>query len=187
MIADFRERKLLFIDLEMTGLNPLIHEIIEMGAIVVNGKTLEIEKEYEVKVRPEHIESATPEALEINGYNPEKWKDAISLNTALTELGQLAPEGLLAGWNIGTDKMFLEIAYIKQNLKFPFDYHALDIVPMAWLYGQSDPGLKELRLSSLCERLGLVRVDHHRALADIRTTVEVFKVLNEKLKYKNEK
>ncbi len=176
-ITDFRDRPLLFIDLEMTGLNPLIHEVIEVGAIVVDGRTLDITKEYEAKAQPKHIELATKEALDINGYTSEGWKDAKPLATVLHELADLAPNALIAGWNVGTDKMFLEIAYLKEQIAFPFDYHSLDIVPLAWEYGQTDSTLKELRLSEFCERIGVSRENMHRAFADIEATVAVFKKL----------
>lgn len=179
-IIDFRDRPLLFIDLEMTGLNPLTHEIIEIGAVVVNGRTLEVEKEYEAKIQPKHIELATAEALQINGYTPEKWRDARPLVDVLNELNTLASKGMIAGWNVWVDAKFLEIAYLKENVPWDFDYHVLDVIPMAWEYAQKDPELKELRLSALCERIGVPRDNMHQALADIQTTVAVFKKLVEK-------
>ena len=36
---DFRDRPLLFIDLEMSGLDPTKHEIVEVGALLVDGET----------------------------------------------------------------------------------------------------------------------------------------------------
>lgn len=186
-IVDFRERPLLFIDLEMTGLNPLTHEIIEVGAVVVNGRTLEIEKEYEVKVAPQHIELASPEALEVNGYTSEAWKDAKPLREVLEELNKLAPGGILAGWNVWTDAMFLKLAYVKEDLQWNFDYHVLDVIPLAWKYAQTHEDIKELRLSAVCSSLGISREVMHRALADIKATVEVFKKLiqNSNLKTQN--
>lgn len=176
---DFRDRPLLFIDLEMTGLNPLTHEIVEVGAIVVNGRTLEVEKEYEAKVLPKNIATATQEALDINGYSPEKWKDARPLSDVLQELRSMAPKAMIAGWNVWVDAKFLEIAYLNENIPWEFDYHVLDVVPMAWEYAQKDPELKELRLSALCERIGVPRDNLHQALADIQVTVAAFKKLRE--------
>jgi DNA polymerase III alpha subunit (gram-positive type) len=179
VITDFRDRQLLFVDLEMTGLDPLVHEIVEVGAVVVNGRTLAIEKEYEAKVQLKHIETATAEALEINGYTPDGWSHAKPQKDVLLELNQLAPNAMLAGWNVWMDAMFLKLAYLREDVSWTFDYHIHDVIPMAWEYAQHDGELKELRLSALCERLGIERVDKHRALADIKTTVEAFKKLLE--------
>ncbi|MCR4306655.1 MAG: exonuclease domain-containing protein, partial [Candidatus Yonathbacteria bacterium] len=88
-----KERNLAFIDLETTGLELKKHEIIEIGCIVARqipressetgGAYLEIIEEFEIKVKPEHIETADPVGLEINGYREDDWKDAVTLPEAM--------------------------------------------------------------------------------------------------------
>ncbi|MBI2405754.1 3'-5' exonuclease [Candidatus Microgenomates bacterium] len=175
--SDFRDRPLLFIDLEMTGLDPTKHEIVEVGALVVDGKTLKIKKEYEVKVKPSHIETADQKALEINGYAREKWKNALSLKQVLEELSELAPGALPAGWNIGVDKMFLDFAFITQGIKPSYDYHTIDVHTLAWAQVLPDKTVKEVKLSKLCKHFGIKREEKHRAMADIKATYEVFRKL----------
>ena len=64
---------LVFIDTETTGLDPSIHELIEIGFVRVkqdwNGEkpTFEIIEEWDQKIRPEHIKTADPTSLKING------------------------------------------------------------------------------------------------------------------------
>ena len=54
--------KLVFVDVETTGLDETRHEIIEI-AVIRGSQT------YHRKVQPQHIETASPRALEINGFS----------------------------------------------------------------------------------------------------------------------
>lgn len=175
--TDFRDRPLLFIDLEMSGLNPLEHEILEAGALVVDGRTLEIKQEYEAKIKPHHIETADPEALKINGYAAEKWVDAKSITDLLNDLNILAPGGMITGWNVAFDWMFLDVAYRKAGIKPAFDYHKIDVLGMTWIKLFNNTDFKLIKLSEACKLLGVNRTKKHRALADIKDTYEVFRKL----------
>ena len=100
----------MIVDIETTGTNPDIHEIIEIGAVnEVTGETLSL------KVVPIHIHTADPRALEVNGYTPEAWKDAVTLGHALLRLKQFSINGrvlpFMLGYNVSFDRMFLEKAY----------------------------------------------------------------------------
>jgi DNA polymerase III epsilon subunit-like protein len=84
-------KKIAFIDLETTGLNPYTHEIIEIGCLIAkqneNGEWIPTD-EFEFKVKPEHIETAQQDALRINGYNETDWMFGHSLEEALKTLSQ---------------------------------------------------------------------------------------------------
>lgn len=177
---DFRDRPLLFIDLEFSGLNPLEHEILEVGALVVDGRTLEIKQEYEAKVAPVHIENADPEALKINGYTTEAWVDAKPIAQMLNDLNALAPNAMIVGWNVTYDWIFLDIAYRKAGIKPAFDYHKIDVLGMAWIKLFNNLEFKLIKLSETCKLLGVNRVEKHKAMADIRDTYEVFRRLTAK-------
>ncbi len=47
-----------FVDLETTGLDPSRHDIIEIGIVRVDARTLEVLDEYEVLVAPERLGEA---------------------------------------------------------------------------------------------------------------------------------
>lgn len=173
--ADFRDRPLVFIDLEMTGLDPTIHEIIEIGALVVNPKTFEIEREYEAKIIPGHIETADPVALRINGYKPENWKTAIPLKTAMEDLNALAPGAMIVGWNMALDWIFLTLACKQTDVKRTYDYHAIDILPIAWANAPAQ--VKDVKLSEFCDHFKIKRDAKHEAMADIKATYDLFRKL----------
>ena len=173
-IKDFRNRPLLFIDLEFSGLDARIHEILEVGAITVDPTTLEIKEEYEAKIKPLHIENADPKALEINGYNQKDWQNGIEITEALNKLNQMAPQGMIVGWNMAWDTMFLDIAYKNNNIKPVFDYHRIDVLGMAYTWALKHPEIRDVKLSAFCRHFEIERKNAHTALADTKATYEVF-------------
>ncbi len=57
--------KVFYCDVETTGLDPKIHEIVQMGCIVeVNGEVVD-ELEFKMRPMPHKIKSITPEALRV--------------------------------------------------------------------------------------------------------------------------
>jgi DNA polymerase III alpha subunit (gram-positive type) len=174
---NFRDRKLLFVDLETTGLDVDVHEIVEVGCLVVNGRTLKVEKEYHAKVKPQHIETADKEALEINQYSEKAWKDAKPLKEVLREVIELAPKGMIAGWKVDFDWQFLEKGFKKYGMKHNFDYHLLDVVPIAYRYFLSKKKPMKLGLRDISRSLGIEIPDKHDAMTDIKATYKVFRKL----------
>jgi len=178
---DFREKTLVFIDLETTGMDLCQHEIIEIACLVVDPKTLKIKKRFERKIMPEHLEKAAPEALKITGFSKKVWgKEAQPLERVLQDLNQLAPKGMFIGWNVSFDRPFLERAIRKKELMLNFDYHWLDVSMLVYQYLFSDKKLKRIKLTDTCEFLGIPRGKAHTAMADTKATLEVYRVLRNK-------
>lgn len=175
--VNFRSRNLVFVDVETTGRFSIIHEIIEIAAVVVTGGEFRVIDEYTFKVKPLHIERADPKALEINGYSKRTWRSAPLLEEVLPKFNDLAADGMLAGWNISFDWAFLENAFVRLNIEPEFDYHRLDVMSIAFekLYPTLD--VKSLSLRKVASYLGISLPEIHRALDDSRATYEVFKKL----------
>src|SRR3989344_670823 len=94
-----KERPLIFVDLEFTGLQ-WKHEVIQIGALVVSQPDFKVVKEWETKIQAEHWDQADPEALKIVGYTEERWKNAVALREALTTFNEIARDGVLVGFNV---------------------------------------------------------------------------------------
>lgn len=175
-----KERPLIFVDLEFTGLE-FQHEIIQIGALVVSqstptgasGPAFKQIKEWEVKVKAEHLDKADPQALKIVGYTDEKWKDAISLRDALTQFNDLAKDGVLVGWNVAMDFLYLKKAYAQLDLKPSFHWQIIDVMSMAFKDLYKEP-LHEYRMSEITKHFGIKNDKHHDALEDARMTYEIF-------------
>jgi len=177
---DFREKTLVFIDLETTGMDLCQHEIIEIACLVVDPKTLKIKKRFERKIMPEHLEKAAPEALKITGFSKKVWqKEAQSLGKVLQDLNQLAPKGMFIGWNVSFDRPFLERAIRDKGMTLNFDYHWLDVSMLVYEHLFSDKKLKRIKLTDTCEILGIPRGKAHTAMADTKATLGVYRSLRQ--------
>jgi len=65
--------RLVFVDIETTSLDPVTGEVWEVGALVRTvveepGRTITTDEPYHWFLKPQHLETATPEALAIGGY-----------------------------------------------------------------------------------------------------------------------
>ena len=173
----FRNRALVFVDIETTGLDARVHEIIEIACLVVDPKTLEVTGQYHARVQPEHIETADPKALEINGYSEEVWRDARPIGQALQEINELSPGAMFAGWNVGFDKEFIEKAAREKEMLLRYDYHWIDVMPMVYDRLFQDKRIGSLSLAQVCEALGISLEKAHTATQDITATLAVYHFL----------
>ncbi len=153
-----------FVDTETTGLIPHKHEIIEI-AILTN------EKQYHVRVKPEYIEFADKKALEINGYLPEEWLDAIPASVAAVETSQLLHGKTICGHNPSFDMSFLRELWELHNCKPYVDRRYIDTVCLAREHLPECPSYK---LDVIREYLGWSRLGAHSALVDTKDTKRLF-------------
>ena len=124
-----------------------------------------------------------PESPGTIGYDAEAWERAPRIRQVLTELVEMLPKGVKvvpAGQNVRMDVIFLELAYKKCGIPYPFDYHVIDLATLyyAWslVAGETVSALS-LRQSAttagLLDKNGVA----HRALADARLTLDTFRHL----------
>lgn len=170
-----------FLDCEFGGLDPELHDITEIGVVVTDYRLRELsEAEWKVRPRPERV---SEEAARIFGYDEEVWAQAPGVRQVLTEFADLMPSDCTvvpAGQNVRMDVTFLELAYKKCEIPYPFDYHVIDLATLyyAWslVAGETVSALS-LRQSAttagLLDKSGVA----HRALADARLTLETFRHL----------
>ncbi|MBK7078522.1 MAG: 3'-5' exonuclease [Myxococcales bacterium] len=171
-----------FVDLETTGLDPSRHDIIEIGIVRVDARTLEVLDEYEALVAPERLGEAQLDALAINGFTTAAWEHALPLREALLEVAPLLEGALVAGHNVGFDWAFLEAGFRRAGLALPnVDYHRLDTASLAWPLVVTGE-LPSMSLDPLAKLLGLERPHPHRALADARCSLEVARRLVERMR-----
>jgi DNA polymerase III alpha subunit (gram-positive type) len=177
---DFRNKKLVFIDIETTGLSLINSEIIELAAIVCDGISLDIEKTFHSRIKPLHMERAEKEALLVNGYDPIKWRDARDLKDTLIEFGNLAPNGLLVGWNVSFDWAFLEKAFEENQIIHKFDYHKIDAMSVAYAELFKKGAFASISLRKVAVTFNVKLPAVHDAANDTRATYEIFKkIMNE--------
>ncbi len=181
-----KKHNLAFIDLETTGFDPNKQEIIQIGCLVAKqiprpgkGPTLEFVEEFEIKVKPEHLETADPEALRINGYNDAEWIFAASLPQALEKLSKAAAGATMVAHNLTFDWQFLDHAFKATGVENKMHYAKIDTIAVAFAKLYHDDRVHKFNLASLAEHLGVKNEKAHTALADVRATYEVYKKLIE--------
>lgn len=173
---DFRSRPILFVDLEVTGLDRHKHEIIEIAALRVEQPTFEITNSFYTKVIPEHLETADPKALQINNYSKEGWTEAIPLRQAMTELAAFAPDCILAGWSVQTEWDFLCEACLQLDIPYFFTHRLLEVYTLAFVHFYKDESMKFINLPKVCKALDIY-LDQHKPDSDVKATYDVFKKL----------
>ncbi|MBP6060941.1 MAG: 3'-5' exonuclease [Candidatus Pacebacteria bacterium] len=171
-----KKHNLAFIDLETTGLDVISHEIIEIG-VVITTPELEVVEEFELKIKPEHIQDANPTSMKINHFKEEDWQEAISLKQAMKIFSKKVKDCIMVGQNVAFDSGFLEYAFSQLNIKNSMHYHKLDTISIAWAKLHKDPELLHFSLHELCARFGIKNERAHTALSDARATYELYKKL----------
>lgn len=168
-----------FIDVETSGLNPDIHEIIEIGCLIVTQNeagNYVIEKEVELKVQMTRPELAEPAALRVNGYDAAAWMFAYTMPQALEALNKETKDTVFVAHNVAFDWSFVDKAYRDAGMEHGFHYHKIDTLSIAFAKLRGTDA-KHLSLRALCERFAITNERAHTALADCRATFEVFKKL----------
>lgn len=158
---------LLFVDTETTGLDASKHELLEVAAIRCSPDGKTIISQYEAKLKPRHIETAEPKALEVNKYSSAEWTDekCVPREIVVDNLQKLAGNTVLIGQNVSFDEGFLTPLFTELKMKAPWGYHKVDTVALAWPLFLHSP-LEGLSLAKLCTFLGVDHTPTHRAMAD---------------------
>jgi len=172
-------KNLAFIDIETTGFNIEKHEIIEIGCVVAsqNGKDLKIIEEFEIKIKPEHIETADPDALQLNNYDEGKWLFASDKKEAIKVLSEKTKDCMMVAHNIAFDYSFLAKAFSDTGIEDTMFFAKIDTISFAYGKLHDDPKITRYSLAKLCEHFGIVNEKAHTALSDARATFELFQKL----------
>ncbi len=169
--------KIALTDIETTGLDPTKHEIIEIGCVVFDSKTLEVLDEIDIKVRPQHIETGDPKAFAVNGYNAEEWEFAVDPRVALSDyIARTAGCNFMA-YNYHFDLSFLEFAAREQGLKFEFGRPSVDLLSLAMAkvpHGK----VGSWSMKTICTYFRLPPESKvHRALSGAQKEFELYKAM----------
>lgn len=155
-------------DTETTGLNPSQgDEIIQIGATrIVNGKLLHQES-FEQLVDPRR--PLSDESIGIHGITPDLLLGQPTIDKVLPAFHAFAEETVLIAHNAAFDMRFLQMKEAATGLRF--DQPVLDTLLLSAVV---HPNQESHRLDAIAERLNIMVVGRHTALADAIVTAEVF-------------
>lgn len=170
----------IFVDTETTGLEegPDKGELLEVAIVreVISspwntpGK---ITDTWVKKIRPKHIETASPEALKVNGYTPEKWASAVPFEDVADELMEKLKNAMWVGHNPTFDRDFI-LNSLKRVGKTPkIQRRLIDTTTTAYVAWGLDGELR-LGMDDLREHLDIPKDGAHGALKDALDSREVF-------------
>lgn len=170
---------LAFIDVETTGTDAQTHEIIELGLVLTKLKDgiLTVTDELDLKIHPEHIETAEPTALRINGYNDADWLFATTLADAMKSFADKTNGAVMIAHNVTFDAAFIDAAFKKTGVENKMYFQKLDTLSVAFAKLHDQDDMTKLSLRALCEYFGVENKRAHSAFADAYATYEVFKKL----------
>ncbi|MBO4569944.1 MAG: ribonuclease H-like domain-containing protein [Clostridia bacterium] len=151
-------------DFETTGLSATDCKIIEIGAVKVHeGKIVE---QFETFVNPEgHIDD---DSTLVHGITDEMVKDAPNYKMALQDFYKFTRNAFLCAYNIAFDFSFLDLYGRKAG--FNFNNPQIDALKVASHFVK---GVKNYKLKTVADKLGVVLDNAHRAVYDTIATAEV--------------
>lgn len=158
----------LAIDCETGGLSPLDHSLLS-AAFILFDPDFEVLESVHILIQPQPDKVILPQAALINGYNEEKWKDAIPLDSAMKQLSDWTkelPDVRVLAHNAQFDQRFLMEAEFVTNhqLHIPRSWECTLEAFKRWRFLTNTPG--SCRLDALCEILNFQRSPFHDALED---------------------
>jgi DNA polymerase-3 subunit epsilon len=113
------------LDTETTGLDPDIHEIIQIAAIsYIIDKSGEryILKKYEKKIDPKQLHTASEKALEINGFSISDWEGSSEPEDVMNDIKEIISKSdIMLGQNLIFDLRFINEICHRNNIEPP-DY-----------------------------------------------------------------
>lgn len=170
------------IDTETTGLDPKKHEIIQIGIVhfeLSDMGDLSILNKIEYKIRPSNIFAASLEALKINGYTQEAWKNSLPFKVCFPVLEKyFVTSDYLLGQNLIFDLKFISKHYWRYGLKMPKLPKYIDTKYL----GQqlvTEGKINSCSMDNMCRHFDIkFNGRAHTALVDCERTIAVWEHLN---------
>lgn len=188
--------KLHFFDIESTGLNPMVDEIIQFSAIIEIDD--EIIEEIDLKARPTDAKLINPEVLKLLNITVE---EIMSRELSQSELY----EAILAffdkhvdkydrndkfipvGYNIDFDKSFMRQFFLRHDNRYIdsyFNHHSIDVMAFTHIfliYGKIPPAQENLKLTTMCKYANIPLEKAHDSLYDTHAMRRLLKWFEERL------
>lgn len=152
-------------DLETTGIGPKSNQIIEIGAVKVENRT--ITDRYSTFVNPGR--PIPYQITQLTGIEDSMVVDSPGIETILPEFLEFCGDAVMVAHNASFDIGFINQKAKEQGLCTDFTVIDTVAVSRALL-----PELKKYKLDTVAKKLGVSLENHHRAVDDAGATAEIF-------------
>lgn len=162
--------KLVFLDIETTGLDPLYHKIIEIGcAKLENGLVTD---KFSRLIDPK--ESLSNEIKKITGLSDYDFlENGVDINLALDEFINFIGDYPLIGHNA----ISFDIPFIEKNLGKEIKNRISDTLLISKFLA---PNLKSHSLRNALSFFGIESCEKHRSMEDVFLTIKLWEILKER-------
>ena len=158
----------IILDLETTGLDPLVDDILEIGAIkVVDNVIIE---EFQRFCRPDDISMLSGFIQKLTGITPEMLDNAEHPINGIKDFMQFAGDSIILGYNVHFDINFLYDEALTRNIS-PIKNDLIDVMRFSKRF-LSD--LPDYKLKTVAQELDIDSTGSHRAIADCKITHNVY-------------
>lgn len=165
------------VDLETTGFDPRKDRIVQMAAVVVNGRGTVLDS-WDTVVRPESPETYEHGAEHVHGISREMVENGMPLRDALDRIWTLTEGRVFTAHNARFDISFLEAESQRVGLDRQVERH-VDTLELARRADRERS--RKHSLQALCEHYGVERERAHEALSDARATASILMRLIEEI------
>lgn len=164
------DSEFIILDLETTGLNPETDRITEIGALKIsNGSIVD---SFQILVNSG--KQIPEDVVKLNGITAEMLSQGIIESTALNMLFKFIDNRQIVGYNVEFDISFLNVACIRLDRPTLIN-QTLDLFKVV---KREIKGLKNYKLITVLQYLGVSNVVPHRALKDCGLILKMLYKLN---------
>jgi len=178
----YRDRPLCFCDVETTGTEPGVHEVIEIA--------FKHEKlgAWSTQIMPEHLDRAQPDALRISGFNTSDWVGAPKFRDAAPRITEFISDATVVGHNfIGFDAPMIVGNYEMCGLSSRgFFRDVIDTMMLARVFLVPE-GLNRLSMEACRKFFGKDYEGAHAAWEDCVFTEELYRDIVDRLRWYGER
>ncbi len=165
------------VDLETTGFNPQKDRIVQMAAVLVNGRG-EVVDTFDTVVKPESPEQYEHGAEHVHGISREMVQNGMPLRDALKQIWSFTDGKVFTAHNAKFDISFLEAESERVGMKREVRNY-LDTLALA-READSDRQRKH-SLQALCDHYGVTVERAHEAMSDAKATATILLKLIDEL------
>ena len=169
-------KNILIIDFESTSIDPAKAEPTQLAAILLDKENLAELGSYSSFIKAD-LKDADPQSMAVSGIDSAKLENAPDQKEAANQLvNHFGFDLFLASWIEHLDRRMLQKIMRAADINpMQYDYHYLDLWPIAYTYLVQRGYKGGIRSEEIFQAFGMRGRAHHDALEDCRLEAEIFR------------